>query len=419
MSQWVTTIRTVRFFGVFSFLLVLTLSATYLAVTGDEDAARLADAEIPTPPPTPTPTPQPTPTPVATPTPEPTPTPVLPETVTVVFTGEVLSHSPVITQAAAYGDDQRPYDYRPMFAQVAPLLQAADLAVCHVETPVSADNANLSGYPIFNAPSQMPEGLKASGYDTCSTASNHSYDKGPSGIVATLDQMDAAGLGHFGMARSAEERDAPTLYEVGGVTIGHLSYTYGLNGFVLPSDQPYLVNVTGVDAILADAAATRQAGADIVILSIQWGNEYQVAPSQTQIDQATAFLQSDDIDLIMGAHVHVVQPVDVINGKYVVYGLGNFLSNQSANCCPAASQNGIMAYIDITGTPDDGYEIDGLSFVPTRVDRDDYTIVPLPQALASDDLSDAVRSLYESVIADTTAVVESLGVDVPIRDFGS
>ena len=82
----------------------------------------------------------------------------------------------------------------------------------------------------------------------------------------------------------------------------------------------------------------------------------------------------------MGAHVHVVQPVDIINDKYVLYGLGNFLSNQSARCCPAASQNGIMAFVEIVETGD-GYAIENLSFVPTRVDRNDYTIVPVAQAL--------------------------------------
>jgi len=399
---------------VFGLLVAITLGVTYLAVDGDEEAARLAEADIPTPPPTPTQTPTATPTP---PPPTPTPTPVVPDTYRLVFSGEVLSHGPVINQAASYGDADLPYDYRPMFAEVKPLLDDADFAVCHVETPVSADNINLTGYPIFNAPREMPQGLAASGYDACSTASNHSFDKGVEGVVATLDQMDAAGLAHTGMARSAEERDAPTLYEVGDLTIGHLSYTYGLNGFVLPSDQPYLVNVTDVGTVLADAAAARQAGADLVVLSVQWGNEYQVSPSAVQAEQAAAFLDSPDIDLIMGAHVHVVQPVDVINGKYVVYGLGNFLSNQSAACCPAASQNGIMAVVDVTEIGDDaGYEVTGLSFVPTRVDRDDYTIIPLPHALADPSLDDGVRALYEDVVADTAEVVRSLGVDVPILE---
>lgn len=337
-------------------------------------------------------------------------------TTTLAFSGEVLSHGPVIAQAAAYGNGDLAHDYRPMFDEVRPLLEAADLAVCHLETPVSADNVRLSGYPIFNAPRDLPASLVAAGYDGCSTASNHSMDKGASGVRATLEVMRDTGLPQTGMARSQRQRDRPRLYRLGDLTVGHLSYTYGLNGFRLPSDQPYLVNVTTVDRVLADAEAAKAAGADIVALSIQWGNEYQVDPSTTQVSQARRFLRSDAIDVIVGAHVHVVQPLDVINGKYVFYGIGNFLSNQSAACCPPASQNGIIAYLEVLGSADTGWIVDDVSFVPTRVDRSDYTIVPLPQALERD-LSGGTRALYQQVIRNTTEVLTRRGVDIDIREF--
>ncbi len=337
-------------------------------------------------------------------------------TTTLAFSGEVLSHDAVIAQAAAYGNGELSHDYRPMFAEVKPLLEAADLAVCHLETPVSSDNVGLAGYPLFNAPRDLPVGLIAAGYDACSTASNHSMDKGPAGVRSTLRMMDAAGLPQTGMAGSQRERDRPSLYRLGELTVGHLSYTYGLNGFRLPADQPYLVNVTTVDRVLADAEAAKAAGADIVVLSIQWGNQYQVDPSATQVAQARRFLRSEAIDVIVGAHVHVVQPLDVFNGKYVFYGIGNFLSNQSASCCPPASQNGIIAFVDVLGSEDTGWIVDGVSFVPTRVDRSDYTIVPLPQALEGD-LPAATRALYRSVIADTTEVLHRRGTDIEIRAF--
>lgn len=336
---------------------------------------------------------------------------------TLAFSGEVLSHGAVISQAAAYGRGELSHDYSPMFADVKPLLEAADLAVCHLETPVSTNNVGLSGYPVFNAPRDLPAGLVTAGYDACSTASNHSMDKGSAGVRSTLDMMREAGLPQTGMARSQRQRDRPTLFQLGELTVGHLSYTYGLNGFSLPADQPYLVNVTTVDRVLADAEAAKAAGADIVVLSIQWGTEYQVDPSTTQVAQARRFLRSDAIDVIVGAHVHVVQPVDVINGKYVFYGIGNFLSNQSSACCPAASQNGIIAYLDIVGSEEAGWVVDDVSFVPTRVDRSDYTIVPLPQALDGD-LSAGTRALYRNVIADTTEVLTRRGVDIDIRDCG-
>ena len=337
---------------------------------------------------------------------------------TLAFSGEILSHGAVISQAARNARGDLDHDYRPMFAQVQPLLEAADLAICHLETPVSETNVGLAGYPVFNAPRDLPAALVDVGYDGCSTASNHSMDKGATGVRSTLRVMDDAELPQTGMARSQRHRDRPTLYELGDLTIGHLSYTYGLNGFRLPADEPYLVNVTTVERVLADARAAKDAGADLVVLSIQWGNEYQVNPSATQVRQATRFLRSGLVDAIVGAHVHVVQPVDEINGKFVFYGVGNFLSNQSANCCPAASQNGLIAYLDVVGSEEAGWAVGSVGFVPTRVDRSDYTIVPLPQALDAGGLGSATRSLYRRVIAETTDVVTRLGQDVPIRNNG-
>ena len=333
---------------------------------------------------------------------------------TLAFSGEVLSHGAVIRQAEANGRGRFDHDYRPMFAEVRPLLEAADFAVCHLETPVSETNEGLAGYPVFNAPRDLPAGLVASGYDACSTASNHSMDRGAAGVRSTLRVMADAGLPQTGMARSERERDRPALYDIGELTIGHLSYTYGLNGFRLPADEPYLVNVTTVDRVLADARAAKDAGADLVILSIQWGNEYQVEPSATQVRQAERFLRSDAIDAIVGAHVHVVQPADQINGKFVFYGVGNFLSNQSAACCPAASQNGVIAYLDVVGSAQTGWAVGAVSYVPTRVDRTDYTIVPLPVALAGP-LDAGTRALYRRVVDETAQVMTSRGLDIDIR----
>ena len=195
-----------------------------------------------------------------------------------------------------------------------------------------------------------------------------------------------------------------------------MSYTYGLNGFVLPSGEPYLVNVIDEDKILDEARRMRSAGVDFVILSVQWGNEYQVNPSAAQKELAESLLGSSSIDLIVGSHVHVVQPIGKFNEKYVIYGLGNFLSNQSANCCPAASQNGVMVFVDIIGTEEDGFQVQNLTFEPTRVDRSDYTIVPLSRAVRNEDLDQALRSFYQEVIDDTSSVINQLGGNYQIRE---
>lgn len=396
-----------------------------MATTAGDRAAVGAETTLPLTTPWPPATPWPVPTPWPSPTPvviPPTPTPVPIISRTLVFTGDVLSHTPVISQALRYGSDpaaESPalaYDYRPMFDELAPRLERADLAICVLETPVSADNIGLDGYPTFEAPRELPDALVAAGYDGCSTASNHSFDRNVDGVHVTLDQMDRVGLGHAGMARSETEAATPRIYDVDGVAVSHLSYSYSLNGFRLPEDQPWLVNLNDVDAIVDEASRARDAGADLVVLSIQWGNEYQRKPSAEQLSLASALTSSGMIDLIMGNHVHVVQPVALVNDVPVVYGLGNSLSNQSDNCCRTGTQDGVLIEATVVGNTDIGYRVSGLAFAPTWVDRTNYTIIDLLSSLDDPDLDPAVRSVYERSLARTVEAVHSLSWEIPLAD---
>ncbi|MEM7095270.1 MAG: CapA family protein [Actinomycetota bacterium] len=336
----------------------------------------------PTPVPTATSTPAPTPTPPPTPTSTPTPLPIVSRTM--LFTGDVLSHVPVIDAARRFGDGEGgewQYDYRPMFDSVRGRVSAADLAICVLETPISPDNTGLAGYPLFNAPTELAAALVDAGYDGCATASNHSIDRGTDGLVATLDEMDRAGLGHAGMHRTEEESLTPQIYDLDGVRIAHLSWTYGLNGLRLPPDKPWMVNVNDVEGIRADAARARTAGADFVVLSIQWGNEYQRTPSAQQLELAPALTEPGDdggaVDLIIGNHAHVVQPIDLVNERVVVYGLGNSLSNQFDNANRTGTQDGVMIEITIHGNTERGFRPTKVAWFPTWVDRSTYTIVDI------------------------------------------
>ena len=193
--------------------------------------------------------------------------------------------------------------------------------------------SGLSGYPVFNSPHEIVNAVADAGYDGCSTASNHSYDHGVQGVVDTINALDSVHVAHAGTAASAATR-APELHTVRGVKIALLDYTYSLNGFTLPAGPAVPGQPIYVPEILADAKAAKQAGADIVIVQMHWGNEYVATPSPDQRAQATAILASPYVDAIVGGHVHVIQPVEQIGGKYVVYGIGNSLSNQSGECCP-------------------------------------------------------------------------------------
>lgn len=302
---------------------------------------------------------------------------------TFAATGDFLLHMPVQRRGAADAGGSG-YSFASMFAQTSSIISGADLALCHMETPVSTDDTGLSGYPVFNAPHEIATDAKAAGWDGCSTASNHSLDKGFAGITSTLDALDAAGLGHAGTARSALEAVTPTIYDVGGVRFGHLSYTYGTNGIPVPSGEPWSINIIDESRILSDAAATKHAGAEFVAVSLHWGNEYQSAPTADQQTLARQLLASPDIDFIIGDHVHVVQPIERIGDEYVAYGMGNFLSNQGAPATPTPSQDGIILQVAVQEQPDGSFKATKVDYTPTWVDRSDYVVtLATPQANAA------------------------------------
>lgn len=330
-----------------------------------------------------------------------------PVEVTIAFTGDLLAHAPISRQAAAYGGSSG-YDYGPMFAEVAPVLSEADLAICHLETPLSPDGSNLSTYPVYNVPGQLATAVAGAGWDGCTVASNHALDAWDTGVAATLDVLDAAGLRHSGTARTPEEAAAPTIYDVGGVQVASLSFTYGLNGFSLPDDKPWLIDVIDRDAILAEARAARAAGADLVVVGLHWGEQYVVQPTDDQRALARELLASPDVDLIVGSHAHVVQPVERIGEEYVVYGLGNFLSNQSASCCAAGAQDGVIVTAEVTMPEGGPATVAGLVVTPTWVDRGTYTVLPVATALDDPATPGWMRPELDASWARTMTTLTSL-----------
>jgi len=334
-----------------------------------------------------------------------------PRSFTIAASGDLLIHGGVRQQAADNASDtSEEFDFRPMFDEVRPVLSDVDLAICHLEVPLSADNSTLSGYPMFSAPRELAPAIADAGFDACSTASNHSMDQGSDGATQTLDLLDEAGVRHAGMSRTETEATTPNLATVGDVEVAHLSYTYGLNGMPLPPDAPWMVDLIDEDRILADAARARDAGAEFVIASMHWGVEYQQAPSAEQRQLAQALLADDAIDLILGHHAHVVQPIEVLDGRYAVYGLGNFLSNQSASCCRTETQDGVIVVIEVEEV-DDGLEVSEVSYVPTWVDRGDFTILDVGAALADADLPGDRRETLEASWDRTVEAITADGAD--------
>lgn len=282
--------------------------------------------------------------------------------VTVAVTGDLLPHQPVL-DAAHHGDA---YDFVPLLQGIRGPISRADLALCHLEVPLTREHEEISTYPVFNAPSELATALTAVGYDGCSVASNHAFDQGEAGVRSTLGALDRAGLGHAGTARTNEEARRIQRYDVNGIRIAHLSYTYGLNGFALPSGRAWLVNLINAKRILRDAGRAHK-HADVVLVSLHWGAEYHAEPTPDQVRLARRLLRNSPIDALIGHHAHVVQPVDRVAGKVVVYGLGNLLSNQSAACCAAATQDGVIVELTLRGTHGGPVAVTGVRYRPTMV----------------------------------------------------
>ena len=198
--------------------------------------------------------------------------------------------------------------------------------MCHLETPLAPAAGPFEGYPEFSVPPQVLDGLLSTGFDACSTASNHTLDQGTAGLTRTLDDLDAAGLAHDGSYRTAADAETPTVISTPNGTVGLISATYGLN--TGEPDEPWMVTPLDPAAIIAKAERAKAAGADIVIVAIHAGLEYETEPNSDQVDAAETLLASPAIDLVYGHHAHVVQPMEKINGKWAIYGLGNMIAAQ-------------------------------------------------------------------------------------------
>lgn len=315
---------------------------------------------------------------------------------TLIASGDVLTHDAVLERASAYGRRVgQPYDFRPMFADLRPLVSRADLAVCHLEVPLSRSGQDATGWPAFNAPPQLAAALRWAGYDACSTASNHSMDQGPQGVAATLAVMDTAGLRHAGTARTANDADRSTILEVRGLRVALLSYTYGLNGGRLPRDRPWLVNTIEPRRIVADARAARAAGARFVVVLLHWGQEYQSTPTPFQRQVARRLLAAPEVDLILGHHTHVVQPIERVGSKWVAYGMGNSLSNQTPSCCAAGTQDGVLVQVTVAERAG-RLRVQQLRYVPTWVEHPSFRIRRVLTALADRSLPAATRRALQA-----------------------
>lgn len=289
-----------------------------------------------------------------------------PRTFSIVAVGDWLSENRMNDAAIANARPGVRMDHTPLLAPIEPIIRSATLAICHMETPITAPGARYGwmgqarpgGPTLIGAPNEVAGDLARVGFDRCSTASNHSWDLGATGIATTLDALDAAGITHVGTARSPAEA-ATVLLDVRGVRLAHLAYTRTSNtGF--PREGWRVNHDTG--AIAGDVAAARAAGAEIVIVSLHVPTEMLRAPTPDDRALVTGLTAVADVDLVIVHGPHTIQPLEVLDGTPVFWSLGNFVSGMGAptsgRYADPRTLDGLMATARFTERPGGGFAVE-------------------------------------------------------------
>lgn len=301
---------------------------------------------------------------------------------TLAAIGDILIHS-IVYDDAKTGSG---YDFKPMIANVKGLLENADLTIANQETIVGGTEIGLSTYPSFNSPFEVADAFKDAGVDIVSIANNHTLDRGEKAIISATNYLNKIGMEYTGGYQSPEDKSKIRVLNRNGISIAFLSYTYGTNGIPVPNGKDYLVNLIDMELIKKDIKAAKEV-ADVVSVSMHWGNEYQLYPNDYQ-KQLAQQLADQGVDIIIGHHPHVLQPMDWLTGKngnqtFVVYSLGNFLSGQMWDYKDIGGVLQVEIVKEVKSKDETIIRVQNPQFAPTFVSNSHYksfNVVPLQDA---------------------------------------
>lgn len=330
---------------------------------------------------------------------------------TLIAVGDVMAHMPQITGAYQYESDA--YYFDDYFTDIKPYLQG-DWVIANLETPLAGADLTYSGYPQFNAPTELADALVNAGFNVVTTANNHAMDRYEKGLLRTLQALQERNLAAVGTYASQEEADEIFIMEHDGITMAILAYTYGVNGIPIPESKPYLVNLIDEEKIAADIQKARALGVDLVTVALHMEGEYHRMPNEGQ-KKLTQFVVEAGADIILGSHPHVVQPYEVVDvfdefgiprQAIIIYSLGNFISNQGPPRTAKYTDVGVIFNINIVKSyPEETIELSVSESTATWVYRYgeagklQYRILPIEATLASRDhplLSEQHYELLES-----------------------
>jgi poly-gamma-glutamate synthesis protein (capsule biosynthesis protein) len=348
------------------------------------------------------------------PTTEPTEPPVEKiATATILNTGDLLYHERVIN--SGYDKETKTYNYDTIFNYIAPYVQKADYAVANLEGTL-AGNTNgykYSGYPCFNTPDESVDAAIKAGFDLMLTANNHTYDTKTTGFHRTQQVLQEKNVDYIG-TRTDESQKTYIVKDINGIKVGMVCYTYQsgvnsngtkkLNGISMSKEDSKLITSFDYDhldkfytQLEGELAAMKDEGADITVVYIHWGREYKTTPNSWQLKMGQAICNLG-VDVIVGGHAHVVQPVTVLTNEsdpdkhtLCLYSMGNAVSNiRYSSTRPAETEDGMLFTFTLAKYTDGSVIVEGADILSTWVNRHDnaeygrelFPIVPLDTQIA-------------------------------------
>lgn len=242
-----------------------------------------------------------------------------------VMVGDALLHSSLYKDGYKNGK----YDFSSQLEYIKPIIQNYDLAFYNQESILGGTELGLSDYPTFNSPQEFGDSMIDAGFNLVSLANNHTLDRGEKAVLNSCNYWKNKDVLTAGSYSSKEEAEEIKIKEKNGIKYTLLAYTYGTNGIKVKEGKEYLVNLYSDEKAKADIEKVRDK-VDLLMVSMHWGTEYKTEPTETQKKQAE-YLSSLGVDIIIGTHPHIIEPITYINDTLVIYSLGNFISAQSTN----------------------------------------------------------------------------------------
>lgn len=363
--------------------------------------------------------------------------PYIVSSATVVNTGDIMVHSTQLD--GAYDKSAKQYDFSAFFKYTEEYFKQADMATANLEVTFGGSSIKYSGYPAFNTPDSLADAIKNAGINFLVTSNNHCYDTGLSGLKRTVSVLNEKGIPFTG-TRDNTDTKAYTVKTVNGIKIGIANYTYenksevgtkSINGRIISTDANALINSFNYDRIEEFYTSARETvedmradGAEFITFYMHWGEEYQLTPNRYQ-EAIAQQLSNLGVNLIIGDHPHVIQPISLIHSEdsqnitICAYSLGNAVSNQRREllvpeCTTGHTEDGMLFYYTLDKYSDGKVVLSGLDCIPTWVNKYKggsgylYSIIPLENEsfAASLGLDSSVQSKAAASYERTKAILK-------------